>query len=517
MCSVMTSVVMIFFSARIVTLIQLDGYKPNRTDKIKQILSKQQLVALAVAVYMYIIYLLSILLEMPSFQHFIALLSLITSLYQIVTISTMDTRQHLAFTPRLIRWQSIYFVILFLVYWLAYWLGSLITIEQVRLIYLFLPLGILLNWQLLRLALALDYPIEKLIHRHFIRRAKAKLATMQDLIVIGVTGSCGKTSVKNFLATILAEDYKVFATPHNYNTPMGICKAVQDIPADSQVFVVEMGAREVGDIAELCEIVNPQYGILTTICPQHLSSFRSIENIIATKCELVDYIADKSHCIVGDNEYIDQMQDQIKGCIVVGEKSFCFAKDVHCSHQGSDFVINIGGQEAIAHTSLIGKHNILNILLASACATQLGMSLDKIVRRIPLIQPVEHRLQVMQANGVTIIDDSYNSNVIGAKLAVDSLSMFEGEKIVMTQGVVELGKSQASQNFELGEYIARVADKCIVLGVNANDLRQGMLDGGMGSRDIVVVANLDEAQQVLAKIVSPNSIVLIQNDLTDNY
>ncbi len=517
MCSALTSLVMVCFSARIVTLVQLDGYKPKRTDKIKQILSKQQLVALATAVYLYIIYLLSILLEMPNFQHFIALLSLITSLYQIVTISTMDTRQRLAFTPRLIRWQVIYFVILFLSYWLGFWLGSLIVIEHVGLMYLFLPFIILLNWQILRLSLWLDFPIEKLIHRHFIKQAQTRLATYQDLIVIGVTGSCGKTSVKNFLTTILSANFKVFCTPHNYNTPMGICKAVQEMPAHTQIFVVEMGARQVGDIAELCEIVQPQYGILTTICPQHLDSFGNIQNIISTKCELVDYIADKSHCMIGDNEYLEQMQSKIKDCILVGANGFCSARNISCSSQGSDFDILIDDSAVHAHTSLIGKHNILNILLAVTCAYKLGMSLDTIASQISTIQPVEHRLQVTQNNGVTIIDDSYNSNVVGAKLAIDSLSLFDGDKIVMTQGVVELGKSQASQNFEIGAYIARVATKSIVFGVNSNDLRQGMLDGGMSHKDIFVVQNLQEAQSVLAEIVQQNSVVLIQNDLTDNY
>lgn len=517
MCSLLSSVVMVAFTLRIVTLIQLDGYNAKLTDKIKQILSKQWFSAVAVGLYMYIIYLVSILADMPSFQHFIALLTLLTCLYQTASISSIDCRQQLVCTPRLVRWQSIYFVCLFVLFFIAYLAGSWITIGEVKLIYLFLPICILLNWYILKLSLFIDYPIEKIVHNHYIKQAKSKLQSMPNLVVIGVTGSCGKTSVKNYLTTILSPYYKVFCTPLNYNTPMGICKSVNMMADDTQIFVVEMGARKLGDIQELCDIVKPQYAILTNICAQHLESFGSIQNIIDTKCEMLDYVENKSNCIVGQNDYMRDMQAKTKDCLIVGDDGFCTAKNIRCSASGSSFDMCIGKEKTTVCTSLIGKHNIFNILLASACAYRLGLNMAQISSQIAQLKQVEHRLQVIENGGVTIIDDSYNSNVVGAKIAIDTLSMFDGEKIVMTQGVVELGKSQSSQNIELGEHIAGVADKCIVLGVNANDLWQGMLDGGMSRRDIFLVKNLEQGQQVLSQIVKNGSVVLIQNDLTDNY
>ena len=159
-------------------------------------------------------------------------------------------------------------------------------------------LVLLVNW--------INRPVEQAIDRHYVQDAARILRQMPELTVIGVTGSYGKTSVKYFLNTLLSSRYNVLQTPGNYNTTLGVVRTIREyMKPFHEIFICEMGAREIGDIKEICDLVHPDHGIITSVGPQHLQSIHTIENIIKTKFELADAVPSEGKVFLNyDNEYI---------------------------------------------------------------------------------------------------------------------------------------------------------------------------------------------------------------------
>lgn len=266
----------------------------------------------------------------------------------------------------------------------------------------------------------INYPIEDSIRKYYINDAKKILKGMPNLIVIGVTGSYGKTSVKNFLVKTLLAKYEVLTTPKNYNTTMGVVKTIREnLKPIHQIFVCEMGATKLGDIKEICDLVNPSIGVITAIGPQHMESFKSIENVIKTKFELAESVK-KNNGIVFlnyDNEYIASQNIEVQKCSygINNDKLDYNAYDLNSSSLGLSFKIDDKqGKEVEFKTKLIGRHNIVNLTGAIAVANYLGISLENQVARIREIKSVEHRLELLKKGNITIIDDSYNSNPVSS-------------------------------------------------------------------------------------------------------
>ena len=370
-------------------------------------------------------------------------------------------------------------------------------------------------------------PLEKAIQRWYFNDARKKLAARKDLLRIGVTGSYGKTSVKVMLGTILGEKYKTYITPSSYNTPMGVGRVIrEELPDDAQVFVAEMGARQKGDIAEMCDLVHPQYGIITSIGPQHLETFHTMENIADTKFELAQAIpqdgriflpADNSYCL---DRYRKAPQGKsLFGLAPVAEGLAMTAQDVAVSHSGSAFtLVNRKGETAVCTTRLLGKHNVQNLLGCAALARELGFSMDEIARGIQKVQPVEHRLQLLETgNGVAVIDDAFNSSPDGTRAALEVLSGFPGRKIVVTPGLVELGDREEEENRIFGQNMAAVVDIAILVARNGKAMREGLLEKGFPTGQIMEAKNLQEATAMLAKLTRIGDVVLFENDLPDHY
>lgn len=368
-------------------------------------------------------------------------------------------------------------------------------------------------------------PFEKWNAKRYIKQAKKKLNRYPDLIKIGITGSYGKTSTKFILSAILSEKYSVCATPLSYNTPMGITKAIiQYLDFSHQVLIAEMGARFQGDIKELCELVQPKYGILTGIGEQHLQSFGSLEKIAQTKYELVECLPqDGTIVFCGENQTCVGLYNKttLKNKFICGfDKNYSiFADDVVTNKNGTSFNLHIGGQVASCSTRLLGKHNIENILCASSLAYDLGLTIDEIKNGIMKLQPIEHRLQLINLpNDSTILDDSYNGSIDGAQKALEVLKYFEGEKIVVTPGLVELGSKEKQANVDFGEGIAEVADKVVLVNLsNAENLKTGLKNKNFDDSNIYQVDTLENAKTLLNKIATEKSIILFYNDLPDNY
>lgn len=372
-------------------------------------------------------------------------------------------------------------------------------------------------------------PIEENIKKKFYDEAKAKLNDMDDLIKIGITGSYGKTSAKFILGTILNEEYDTLTTPYSYNTPMGVVRSIREqLEPIHEIFVAEMGARQVGDIKELCELVEPKYGLISSIGPQHLETFGSLENIIKTKYELIEALpSDGVAFFPIDNEICRELYDKTTHCkkvaycldVVEGYETPLKITDYEVKATGSTFTLTDGKKEVLCQTILLGKHNIQNILGAATLAHELGLSLTQIQEGINKVKAVEHRLQILPTNnGLTVIDDAYNSNPAGSRAAIDVISNFEGRKIIITPGMVELGDVENEENRQFGAYMADKIDLAILVGPRHSDpIKQGLLENGFNEKNIKTVSNLKEAMQFLPRISKPGDIVLFENDLPDNY
>ncbi len=384
---------------------------------------------------------------------------------------------------------------------------------------------LILSNLLMLLANLINTPVEKAINRHYYNDAKKILASNKELIVIGVTGSFGKTSTKNYLASVLAEKYNILVTPGNYNTLLGVIRTIREqLRPYHQVFIVEMGAKQKNDIKEICDLVHPTIGIVTAVGEMHLETFKSVENIQATKFELIDSLpANGLGVINNDSEYIRNYKCTAPRCNIIryaveGEGDYK-ATDVTYGANGVSFTLD-GEREYSSR--LLGAGNLLNLLAAIAVADRLDVPVAKQKNAIARLQPVEHRLSIKVANGITVLDDAYNSNPQGAKMALEVLRNFsvtkENKRIVITPGFVEMGTRQADANKELGRLIAQSCDYAIIVNAtNREAIKSGIEESGIGSEKYFLADSLNHAHAHLAQILHTGDVVLYENDLPDNF
>ncbi len=370
----------------------------------------------------------------------------------------------------------------------------------------------------------INKPIERGIDRYYINDAARILREMPHLRIIGVTGSYGKTSVKYFLSKLLSVQYNVLHTPGNFNTTLGVVRTIREqLKPFHEIFVCEMGAREVGDVKEICDLVHPGYGIITSIGPQHLQSFHTIENIIATKFELADAVPAEGKVFLNyDNPYIrsHKIDKDVVSYGTEGEDVTFRAYDIAVSPGGS--VFKMKDEKGVAyefHTRLVGNHNVQNIAGAIAAAHTLGIPMEKLRYPVKQLESVPHRLQLVKQGNRILLDDSYNSNKSGFKAALDTLAMFKELRILMTPGMVELGEKQYDENKEVGVYAADKCDYAVLVGKEqTRPIQDGLKEAGFAAGRMIVVNTLQEAFQMVNAIPDERQkIVLIENDLPDNY
>ncbi|HBJ98082.1 MAG TPA: UDP-N-acetylmuramoyl-tripeptide--D-alanyl-D-alanine ligase [Clostridiales bacterium] len=437
----------------------------------------------------------------------------------------MENKVPLKYTNRIKRLIATYCVISFIIFFallilenlIFYYFSDFFKLERFAIVTIFPSLMPFLIF----VSDAINKPIEKRINKKFVKKV-TEFLDKSNLIKIGITGSYGKTSVKNYLRDILSVKYRVVATPSSYNTPMGICKSAELIKDDTQVFIAEMGARQKGDIKELCEIVKPQIGVLTGIAPVHLLTFGNLENVIKTKNEIMEYPSIQTGVFTADNENVLKLyEDFKKEKFLAGENEKALVKvsNVKADKNGSSFDLTIDGETVTCQTEILGRHNISNVALACAVAYKLGLTLQEISEGIKNLKSVEHRLNLINENGVTIIDDGYNSNVEGTKSALETLSYFSGRKIIITPGMTELGLEQNKLNYDFGVRMANVADYVILVeGGSCNAIREGLVFGGeFDAEKVKIVASLQKAKEKLAEIVKEGDVILFENDLTDRF
>ena len=377
------------------------------------------------------------------------------------------------------------------------------------------------------LANLINAPIEKGVRNYYINDAKKMLKAHPNLRIVGVTGSYGKTGTKYALSALLAEKYDVLMTPASYNTPMGVVITIRSsLKATTEIFVCEMGAKYVGDIDELCRLVEPELAIITSVGAQHLETFGSLERIVSTKFEIADFLLKKGKkTIVGfDNENIkDELLNRPDGQFIKcgrDESADFKVSDISADERGTSFTLTLSdGQSVRLTVGLLGAHNVSNIACAAAAAYELGMTLDEIRLAARKIEPAPHRLQMSRKGRDILIDDAYNANPAGTRAALDALAMLEGCKIIITPGMIELGGESERFNRRLGEDAAKVCDYIFLVGERqTRPIKSGALDFGFDSSKLKVFERVEDAISFAYQMqTDERKVILIENDLPDNY
>jgi len=400
--------------------------------------------------------------------------------------------------------------------------SGLVAMTGVMYTSLALVFFILFQHRLIMLYNDMMAPIEKAINNHYINDARKILAARPDLKVIGITGSYGKTSTKYFLQRLLSTRFNVYMTPGNYNTTLGVTRAVREgLRPTHEIFLCEMGARHKGDIAEVCELAKPTMGIVTSVGPQHLETFGSLDTVLRTKLELADAVKGKGPVFLNLDSEPLKTANLVQETISYGINGEDYTmSNLSIDENGSRFSVKApDGSRQEFSTRLLGHANVQNICGAIAVAHHLGIPLSVLAPAVRQLESVPHRLQLIRQTGLTIIDDAYNSNPAGAKNALETLALCRGTRIVITPGLVELGDRELDFNRTLGEQAAANCHWLITVGDSdrTEAIRKGAREGGLHRDNILAAATVQQAMELARGLSGDNKMVLLLNDLTDNY
>ena len=392
----------------------------------------------------------------------------------------------------------------------------------------------------LTLSLFLLKPVEQVLRFYLLRKTESKIKSLNNLKVVGITGSYGKTSVKHLLAQILAVKYDVVATPESHNKLVSVARTVlSKVSPKTEVLIVEMGAYKTGEIKQICKMVKPQIGIITGITTQHLERFKNLENIKRAKFELIESLPSDGYAVFNlDNPDTRELYEKCQ-----------IKKD---GYSVSKTVVQAGNRETSFElfgnritTPLLGHHNVLNIMAAVVVAKHLGLSDQEILTALKSIKPIPHRLEIVSDpsdSNSLIIDDAYSSNVEGYKAAFELIRNLKYyPKILVTPGLVELGEDQHRENFQMAKVASEIFDFAVVTNAeNSEALVSGFVDRGWTKsnahayeekemwirrhegleKDKVVfpVKSLKQATDEVIPIVAQRSfLILFENDLPDIY
>jgi UDP-N-acetylmuramoyl-tripeptide--D-alanyl-D-alanine ligase len=376
-------------------------------------------------------------------------------------------------------------------------------------------------------------PLERRLSNHFVDEASARLARIAPTVV-AVTGSYGKTSTKGHIAHLLRPDLTVVATPASFNNRAGLARAVNEHLGDGTgVFVAEMGTYGPGEIADLCRWCRPDISVITAIGPVHLERFGSEDRIVEAKSEIlrpaeivVLAVDDPRLAALADREA--ERGKRVLRCSVTNR-----AADVCVERKGDDERVSVfvDGTVLAEDVPLATGVQPSNLACAIAVALALGVQPSAIVARLTDLSSVDHRLQAVRSpSGVTILDDTYNSNPAGAAEALAALAgsgpsdldldpaKAHRRRVVVTPGMVELGSQQFEENRRLGAAIAPVADQLLIVG---RTNRRALLAGvgsvpGIRSR-VMLVRDRHQAVEWVRSELVPGDAVLYENDLPDHY
>jgi UDP-N-acetylmuramoyl-tripeptide--D-alanyl-D-alanine ligase len=337
--------------------------------------------------------------------------------------------------------------------------------------------------------------------------------------VVGITGSTGKTSTKDFLVAALGGGPDIVATRGNHNNELGVPLTVLRAGARTSVLVVEMGMRAEGEIERLCAIVRPILGIVTNIGQTHMETLGSQEAIARAKGELVECVPDTGHVFLnGDDDWSRSLLDRVKAPVTwygLGVTVDVRAHDVEVDDLGRpSFTLSAGGQDAPVALPVPGRHHAYTAAAAAAAALHLGVALDDIAARLGGVHVTDMRMQVfVAANGVTVVNDAYNANPASMRAAVVALADMrpKGARVAVLGDMAELGSLSELAHFRIGEAVARSGiDSLVTVGPRARRIAEGALAAGMAAGSVRPCETVEEATEVLDDLLTAGDIVLVK-------
>jgi len=337
-------------------------------------------------------------------------------------------------------------------------------------------------------------------------------------VKIAIAGSFGKTTMKEILLSTLSQGKKVAATPGNMNTPLGISRFIEKLDGSEEILIFELGEYYPGDIRDLCHLVRPDMGVITGINEAHLERFKSIDRTISTIYELADYLGKKPLWVNGESELVAQnirSGNQSYTRKGVGKLKVQHAKT---GLDGTDFQIVGGGTKLRLHSDLLGLHNIGPLSAAVAIADHLKLTPKQIEKGIAGTKPFEHRMQPMVHGGSWTIDDSYNGNPDGARVAIEFLKeLKEHRRVYVTPGLVEVGSATEAVHTQIGLELSKSVDMVVLVKNSATPFIAEGLKAGEFKGDILWYEDGLSCLNALPQITKPGDVVLLQNDWADNY
>lgn len=392
-------------------------------------------------------------------------------------------------------------------------------------VYLILTILAYFQYFIALLAVKINKPVEKCVFLKFKHMALKKLNSMNNLKVVGITGSYGKTSSKNILNEILNVKYNSITTPKNLNTPYGLIITINNhLDKFDNVFIAEMGAYKIGEIKELCDLVKPKYGILTRIGKAHMELFGSQENIQKGKFELIESLPSDGVAVLNSDDPLQvnyNLKNKVKVLWIGIDNDADFkASNINVSNIGTTFDLIIKGDKNKYkfETKLLGYANIYNILAAIALGYEFGININQLQSAVKSVKPIEHRLELKKNGDIYYIDDAYNSNPVGSKMALDVLNLMPGKKIIVTPGMIELGSIEDEENTIFGENIADVCDEVILIGdKQTKAIQKGLKNKKYDEKHIYILEDVIDAFDLIKKLKGKDTYVLLENDLPDVF
>lgn len=329
------------------------------------------------------------------------------------------------------------------------------------------------------------------------------------LKIVGVTGSCGKTSTKDLIAAFLSEKYKVFKTKGNFNNQIGLPLMILELDSSIDVAVLEMGMSNLGEIDVLANCARPDIAVITNIGLSHIENLKTQENILKAKSEIFNYFGEENSLIInGEDENLLKIQDKCFEILKIGynHEYDVYAFNIILEEDKTTFTVKDKEEEIIFTIPMAGKHNVLNSMLAIEVAKKLNVTFNEMKRGIKNLEATSMRLQVIKKNKITIINDCYNASPDSMKSSMDVLSTYKiGRKIAILGTMNELGEEAANSHKEVGKYALNKVDLLIAIGKYNDCFKEGF-----AGENLITFTTKEECINNLSTIIKENDVVLVK-------
>lgn len=365
----------------------------------------------------------------------------------------------------------------------------------------------------------------EIVKDFFIEKAKAKIQMYPKLLVIGVSGSYGKSSTKDYIAQVLSVKFNVAKTLQSNNTPIGIAKTVlSQVTKATELFVVEMGSYKKGEVDELCDIVHPKISVTTSISDQHLSLYGSFQNIIDTELELIHRIPKNGYSLLnGNNKYTNALFQSLRKKKVLyytesnfsqklrmSEKddSIC-AFDIKAEKDGVSFSVELDKTAVSLKTFLLGTHTVENILPAIYLAKKLGMTTEQIKKGVSSLKPLPKTMMMHTAkSGFTFVDDTFNASPESVLAALSYMKIYKKKRYLVLEPMIELGKNAEIDHYKLGKEIGQICSVLYVTNDNFYKHIQKGIDDSGGKCELLAYSIPHIASDLMTRVKKDDIVVL---------